>query len=120
MSGKSLRRTLLTTAMLIAFSLSEVLGAAKAFARDGSGQARGVGNYIYNDVLRPHGRARSNDDEHADAYVCDGGEPRNIGTSTFDACMRGRGWRFARFELAPASSGGGVPDWAWTCPFANC
>jgi hypothetical protein len=35
--------------------------------------------------------------------------------------MRARSWRFARFEPAPASSnGGGVPDWAWTCPFANC
>jgi hypothetical protein len=84
---------------------------------DGSG----VGKYTYNDVLKPHGRARGNDEEQADTYVCDGGDPRDIGTPPFNACMRAHGWRFDHFEPAPASSdGGGVPDWAWTCPFANC
>jgi hypothetical protein len=89
--------------------------------RDGSGQQRTVGNYIYNDVLQSRGRARGNDEEHADAYACDGGDPRNIGTAAFNACMRARGWRLARVEPVPTSAnGGGVPDWAWTCPFANC
>jgi hypothetical protein len=117
MIERPLRVTLTATAMLVAFFLSEMLGAAAA----GSRGDRGVGNYTYSDVLKPGGRARGNDDEHADAYVCDGDNAGNIGTPAFDACMRAHGWRFAHFEPAPASSnGGGVPDWAWTCPFANC
>jgi hypothetical protein len=180
MIEKTLRRTLMTTAMLAAFSLSEMLGAAAAETtvyrdiRKPNGQERnmaakqadfaacghpvsvdpqdfpkfrtcmrahgwvidhvvpdpsaglgwdgsGVGKYTYNDVLKPHGRARRNDEEQADTYVCDGGDSRDIGTPPFNACMRAHGWRFDHFEPTPASSdGGGVPDWAWTCPFANC
>ena len=116
MIERTLRNTVLTTAMLAAFSLSEVLGPAVAEARD-----LGVGDYIYSDVLKPHGRARSNDQEHANANVCDGGDNDKIGTAPFDACMRSHGWRFARFNAVPPNDGG-VPDWAWTCPFSgsNC
>jgi hypothetical protein len=87
-------------------------------------QRRGIGNYIYDDVRRPHGSPRGNDEEHADAYVCDRGNNDNIGTPPFDACMRSHGWRLSKFIPTPPSpddgSDGGVPDWAWTCPFANC
>lgn len=111
----------MTAAMVVLLSLGDVAGAAAA-GRGSSRHDLGVGDYTYYDALKPHGRSRGNDEEHADTYACDGGDSNNIGTPSFNACMRSRGWRFAHFEPARPSprGGGGVPDWAWTCPFANC
>ena len=61
----------------------------------------GEGIYTYNDILRPRGRARGNDQEQAATAGCDGGDTRNIGTTAFNACMRTHGWRFARFTPKP-------------------
>ncbi|MFI5013542.1 MAG: hypothetical protein ACHQAY_14460 [Hyphomicrobiales bacterium] len=64
--------------------------------------ATGAGTYTYSDILKPHGHARGEAAEQAATTICDGGNPQLIGTSPFNACMRGRGWRLAHFEPAPS------------------
>lgn len=53
------------------------------------------GTYAYSDVLRPHGRERSDAVREAAAKVCDHGDSANIGDEAFNACMLARGWQFA-------------------------
>ncbi len=63
-----------------------------------------IGAYVYDDVLRPHGRQRSSAVKKTDGDFCDHGDQENIGGPAFDACMLARGWRFSRFEPAPAGA----------------
>jgi hypothetical protein len=62
------------------------------------------GAYLYDDILKPHGVARSSDALiQAATRTCDAGNSERIGTPKFDACMRARGWRFAgRAPEAPS------------------
>ncbi len=66
------------------------------------GSSPDSGTYTYVDVLRPHGHARGDAAEQAATRICDGGNTQNIGTATFNRCMRSRGWRFTHFERAAA------------------
>src|ERR1700730_3941455 len=66
-----------------------------------TGQGTTGGTYTYRDILKPHGHARGEAAEQAATTICDGGNSQNIGTPTFDRCMRGRGWRLAHYEPAP-------------------
>jgi len=52
---------------------------------------------VYRDMIRPHGRARSNATYEADADACysQTGDLRGLAdTAAFKACMLGRGWRY--------------------------
>jgi hypothetical protein len=60
------------------------------------------GTYSYEDVLKPHGRARSDAEEQEATRICDRGDSRLIGRPAFNACMRARGWRYAGFRPKPA------------------
>jgi hypothetical protein len=82
----------------ILLTLTGCVSAGQGYTRQG---APGYGAYAYNDVLRPHGRARGEAAEQAAISVCGGGSPERIGTAKFDACMRGRGWRVANGRPAP-------------------
>jgi hypothetical protein len=67
----------------------------------------GVGTYTYNDVMKPHDRARGEAAEQAATRICDAGNPDNISTKRFTACMQHRGWRFVQFTpAAPDASDG--------------
>jgi hypothetical protein len=60
----------------------------------------GVGTYSYDDILKAHGRARGEAAEQAATTICDAGNPDNIASKRFNACMRRRGWRFVQFTPA--------------------
>lgn len=52
------------------------------------------GTYIYADVVKPHGRDRSDAARQSATNICDGRDQQNIGLPAFDACMLAHGWRF--------------------------
>jgi hypothetical protein len=89
---KTLRRSLMTAAMLAVFSLGGVLGAAAE-------------TDIYKDVKRPNGHVRSMAAKRADIRACgaiNGVSDRDFPKS--DACMRAHGWVIARVVPDTTSS----------------
>jgi hypothetical protein len=82
--------------ILLALTGSVLAGSASA------AQISPPGTYVYTDILKPHGKARSVAVKAADAKRCDGGNSQVIGSPTFDACMLARGWRMTQFKPAPA------------------
>jgi hypothetical protein len=94
-----LRRCLLPLALAIA-TLS---GAADAAGRsspsqpvDASPVAQGdTQTYIFRDILKPHGKARSADERHADGRACGASADLTVpsDTAAFNRCMSSRGWR---------------------------
>ena len=67
------------------------------------------GTYAYSDVLRPHGRERSDAVREAATKACDHGDSANIGDDAFNACMLARGWRFAGSVPNPSDDSS---DWS--------
>jgi hypothetical protein len=61
-----------------------------------------MGVYVFKDVLRPHGHARSRLLGEAAVRACDHGDPAEMVLPAFKRCMRAKGWVLAAY--APPSA----------------
>jgi hypothetical protein len=65
-----------------------------------------ISTYHFRDVIKPHGQARSLDEQHAAAHACGASEtlvlPKNI--PAYKKCMLRYGWRFDHIVVIRAAS----------------
>jgi hypothetical protein len=71
-----------------------------------AGHAQAIDKVTFQDVLKPHGHARSKSEKLAAGQACGTSGPRHILTTTlpvFEKCMRRKGWVLTHYQRDPSS-----------------
>ena len=109
-----MKRTVITTAMLLGAVLGTVLGAPLGAQADTATQT-------YRDLIRPNGHARSDATFEAALDTCSrqtGGKRTFHDTPAYKKCMVGQGYRWKSLQVArePASRRPAVREQTWIDP----
>jgi hypothetical protein len=112
----------LSAAALLLASAADAAGRASPAAEVATADPAAQGDtetYIFKDVLKPHGKARSADERRVDARACgaslENDLPSNI--PAFEKCMRTYGWKFdhivTTYAPEPDVAPGSVGTWTY-------